>query len=166
LRSGNNENRLGTGCPKRCGVVDCRWDERAIGLAVAGEELPEERRTEMRLTTARTEAGVGAEIGQEKAAEFWAGKTPCWEICQCPQMIQEECPAPKYTSLPCWEIEGTYCKLDDYGTTGRDISICQLCRVYKRYGGGKPIELKLFGKGIDTSFKSLDKLVEKQGAGK
>ena len=120
----------------------------------------------MRPRTVRTGTEVGAEIGQEKAAEFWAGKTPCWEMCHCPQMIQEECPAPKYRFLPCWEIEGTYCKLDDYGATGKDTSICELCRVYKRYGGGKPIELKLFGKGIDASLRSLEKMVEKQVAGK
>ena len=115
----------------------------------------------MRPMTVSTKAEARAEIAQEKAVEFWAGKTPCWEMCQCPQMIQQECPAPKYKSLPCWEIEGTYCKLDDYGTTGRDTSICELCRVYKRYGGGKPIELKLLGKGIDASLRAVEKLAER-----
>ncbi len=100
------------------------------------------------------------EITQEETMGFWAGKTPCWKMCHCPQMIREECPATKYPFHPCWEIEGTYCKLDDYGATGRDTSICQVCRVYKRWGGKQPIRLKLFGRGIDTSLKSLTRMAE------
>ena len=88
---------------------------------------------------------------------FWKGKSPCWEMCHCPAMIREECPSPKYQFLPCWQIEGTYCKLDDYGETGTDTSICEVCRVYKKYGKGETIELKLFGRGIDSSLKSLEK---------
>jgi hypothetical protein len=93
----------------------------------------------------------------EERTNFWNGKSPCWEMCHCPAMIRTECPAPKYQFLPCWQIEGTYCKLDDYGETGTDTSICQVCRVYKKYGKGEPIELKLFGRGIDSSLKSLEK---------
>lgn len=78
-------------------------------------------------------------------------------MCHCPAMIRAECPSPKYQFLPCWQIEGTYCKLDDYGQTGTDTSICQVCRVYKKYGKGETIELKLFGRGIDSSLKSLEK---------
>jgi len=103
------------------------------------------------------------ELAQKETEGFWAGKAPCWEMCHCPQMIREECPATKYPSLPCWEIEGTYCKLDDYGATGTDTSICQVCRVYKRWGGAQPIRIKLFGKGIDASLKSLAKMAEKEG---
>lgn len=69
-------------------------------------------------------------------------------------MVRNECPAYKYPSIPCWEIEGTYLKLSPDGTGGDDISICQRCRVYKRWGQNKPIELKLAGKGID-SFRRL-----------
>jgi hypothetical protein len=88
---------------------------------------------------------------------FWSGKSPCWEMCHCPAMIREECPAPKYQFIPCWQIEGTYCKLDDYGESGADTSICEVCRVYKKYGNYESIELKLFGRGIDSSLKSLEK---------
>ncbi|MCX6002641.1 MAG: hypothetical protein NTY79_08985, partial [Chloroflexi bacterium] len=88
---------------------------------------------------------------------YWVDKTPCWEMCHCPAQIREDCPATKYQFVPCWQIEGTYCKLDDYGETGADTSICQVCRVYKKYGGGKPIELKLLGRGIDSSLKSLER---------
>ena len=95
------------------------------------------------------------EIKYEEGISFWTGKTPCWEMCQCPQMIKEECPTSKYTFLPCWEIEGTYCKLDDYGATGRDTSLCEMCRVYRKWGGGKPIQLRLFGRGITTSLESV-----------
>jgi hypothetical protein len=95
---------------------------------------------------------------------FWEGKKPCWEMCQCPEMIRSECPAPKYQSLPCWEIEGTYCKLDDCGTRGDDTSICQVCRVYKRWGDAQPIQIKLFGKGIDTILRWIRSSVEQKGA--
>lgn len=72
-------------------------------------------------------------------------------------MIKEECPAPKYPVLPCWEIEGTYCKLliTPTGVTGTDPTICKVCRVYKTYGRNRPIQIKLFGKGIDASLLSL-----------
>ncbi len=90
---------------------------------------------------------------RERGADFWAGKTGCWEMCHCPPAIRDECPATKYTYLPCWEIEGTYCKLQRKGSvvTGTDTSICEVCRVNKKYGDNKPIELKLLGKGIDVS---------------
>ena len=94
------------------------------------------------------------------ASDFWQGKTPCWQMCHCPEVIKRDCPAPQYPSLPCWEIEGTYCKLTANGTSGRDISICRLCRVYKRWGGDKPIELKLFGKGIDSFHRFLEEKAE------
>ena len=129
-----------------------------------GKRLSEEGRTEMSPRRGRAEAKVGEKTGQEKAADFWAGKTPCWEICYCPQLIKDECPASKYTFLPCWEIEGTYCKLDDYGATGKDTSICELCRVYKRWGGGKPIGLKLFDKGINTTLRPVERMGEGGGA--
>jgi len=93
---------------------------------------------------------------REAPPDFWQGKTPCWEMCHCPEVIKSECPAPKYRSLPCWEIEGTYLKLTADGTSGQDASICRVCRVYKRWGGNKPIELKLFGKGIDSFRRYLE----------
>jgi hypothetical protein len=86
---------------------------------------------------------------------FWQDKTPCWEMCHCPEDIKSQCPAYKNAHLPCWEIEGTYLKLSDDGTRGDDLSICQTCRVYKKYGAGKPIEIKLRGKGLDTYCRSL-----------
>lgn len=91
---------------------------------------------------------------------FWEGKIPCWRMCHCPPMIKEECPAPKYPALPCWEIEGTYCKLQNTptGLIGTDTTICKVCRVYKRYGRNKPIETRLFGKGINASLTSLERV--------
>lgn len=97
---------------------------------------------------------------EEQPYNFWDGKMPCWEMCHCPAMIREECPSPRYQFLPCWQIEGTYCKLDDYGETGIDTTICKVCRVYKKYGNGEPIKLKLSGRGIDSSLKSLEKAVK------
>lgn len=95
-----------------------------------------------------------------KSTNFLAGKTPCWEMCHCSAMIRESCPATKHQELPCWEIEGTYGKLDDHGTTGTDKSICEACQVYTKYGEGKPIQIKLCGKGIDASLKSLKRLAK------
>ncbi|HEX7475907.1 MAG TPA: hypothetical protein VF318_08070 [Dehalococcoidales bacterium] len=83
---------------------------------------------------------------------YWAGKTPCWQMNACPSYIREECPSYRLRSQPCWEMEGTYCKLNDYGSTGQDTSICMICRVYKIYGNGESIEIKLFGQGIDADF--------------
>jgi len=103
-------------------------------------------------------------IGREQREGFWVGKIPCWEICQCPDIVKNECPAHKYPNVPCWQIDGTYCKLDDYAANGADTSICKLCRVYKQYGDNKPIEIKLFGKGIDTSLRTVTELVRKKGA--
>jgi hypothetical protein len=93
---------------------------------------------------------------RESSSDFWQGKTTCWEMCHCPEVIRNECPAYKYRSLPCWEIEGTHCKLGSDGISGKDISICKVCRVYKQWGGNKPIELKLFGKGIDSFRRYLE----------
>jgi len=90
-------------------------------------------------------------ITLEPALGFWAGKTPCWEMFRCPEEMREECPAFKYRSTPCWEIEGTYCKLNDYGAKGDGTEICQYCRVYKRWGQDKPTEIKLRGKGFNSS---------------
>jgi len=92
----------------------------------------------------------------EPALGFWEGKTPCWEMFRCPEAMKTECPAFKYRSLPCWEIEGTYGKLYDYGAKGDGTDICQMCRVYKRWGHGESIEIKLLGKGFNTSGKQLN----------
>jgi hypothetical protein len=94
----------------------------------------------------------------EPARGFWEGKTPCWEMFRCPEEVKNECPAFKYQSLPCWEIEGTYSKLYDNGTKGNNTDICQHCRVYKKWGQGKPIEIKLYGKGFDSTRRSLEKV--------
>jgi len=88
---------------------------------------------------------------------FQETENPCWETCHCPELIKRECPATKYTYLSCWEIEGTYCKLNDYGATGNDTSICEVCRVYKKYGHEEPIKLKLFGRGINSKLENLAK---------
>lgn len=86
---------------------------------------------------------------------FWTGKTHCWTMCNCPDPIKSECPAPRHEDTPCWEIEGTYCKLDDQGASGQDIDICQSCRVYKRWGDSVPVKITLFGEGIDTSLRRI-----------
>ena len=78
-----------------------------------------------------------------KAMDFWQGKEPCWEMRACPGSIRQECPAPRHKEYPCWEIEGTYCKWDDWGALGRDIMVCKICSVYLRYGAGCSIEIKL-----------------------
>lgn len=106
--------------------------------------------------TVKTRKVNGAE--EVTRNNFWAGKAPCWEKCHCPETIQAECPATKYQFLPCWEIEGTYCKLDNMGATGRDTSICQVCQVYRKYGNGEPIRLRLFGRGLDAQHRTLESI--------
>jgi len=98
------------------------------------------------------------ETRTEQKADYWVEKTPCWEACHCPSMIKNECPAVVYQFLPCWEIEGTYCKLNDFGASGKDTSICEVCRVYKKYGKEEPIKLKLFGRGINSKLVELEKI--------
>lgn len=80
--------------------------------------------------------------------DFWRGKTPCWEITLCPDIVRDDCPAYHCRVYPCWEIEGTYCKWNDWGTHGRDTEICLSCPVYLEYGSGRPIKIKLQGRGI------------------
>lgn len=89
---------------------------------------------------------------------FWKDKQPCWEKCHCPKSINSECPATRYQFLPCWEIEGTYCKLDDHGATGKDTSICEVCRTYKKYGIDEPIRLKLYGKGMNVHIAETENI--------
>jgi hypothetical protein len=96
-------------------------------------------------------------IPAEKNLGFWAGKTPCWEMSNCPRALRQECPATKNLGTPCWEIEGTYCKLDDYGATGRDTNICQVCRVYKKYGKDAPINITVFGQGFTPTLAKIPK---------
>jgi len=90
-----------------------------------------------------------------QTTSFWQGKTPCWEMCHCPESIKYQCPASRNLDLPCWAIEGTYLKLSDDGITGDDTSICLVCKVYKRYGQSEQIEIKLRGKGLDSYCRSL-----------
>jgi hypothetical protein len=97
-------------------------------------------------------------VVEEGKQNYWTDKVPCWEKSHCPEMIKAECPAAKFQFLPCWEIEGTYCKLDDKGATGRDTTICETCQTYKKYGKGEPIRIKLFGHGIDTSLREMEKV--------
>jgi hypothetical protein len=87
------------------------------------------------------EEAKGRILQLEPSLGFWEGKTPCWEMFRCPQEVRNECPSFKYRSLPCWEIEGTYCKLFDYGAKGDGT---------KRWGHSEPIKIKLLGKGLST----------------
>ena len=103
---------------------------------------------------------VTTEVQENEKQGFWVDKVACWEKSHCPGIIKAECPAVKYQFLPCWEIEGTYCKLDDRGATGRDTSVCETCQVYKKYGNCEPIRIRLFGKGIDTSLREVEKVTQ------
>ena len=103
---------------------------------------------------------------KEELKSFWEGKTACWQMCHCPPMIREDCPATRFTHLPCWEIEGTYCKLKLVGQqlVGTDTSICEVCRVYRRWSEGQPIELKLTGQGIDRGARYVEVPAETEAA--
>ena len=84
----------------------------------------------------------------EQKNGLWEGKTPCWEMFRCPAEVKDKCPAFKYQYQPCWEMEGTYCKLSDNKEKGDGVDICQYCRVYKRWGNNEPIEIEVREKGI------------------
>lgn len=88
------------------------------------------------------------EHGKAKPIDFWGAKAACWEMTRCPDDIRDDCPAYHHRQYPCWEIEGTYCKWIEWGMLGRDTEGCLQCHVYKAHGQGKPVRLKLKGKGI------------------
>jgi hypothetical protein len=79
---------------------------------------------------------------------YWERRTPCWEMMKCPEPIHSDCPAYRNRGYPCWEIEGTYCKWNEWGANGRDTSLCLKCEVYVKYGEGQHIVLKLRGVGL------------------
>jgi len=58
--------------------------------------------------------------------------------------------------VPCWQIEGTYRKLDNFDKSVQ-IHPSVRCAGFIKYGNVKPIELNLFERGIDNSFKFLEK---------
>ena len=85
---------------------------------------------------------------EEKEHGFWESKTACWEMFSCPPQIKNECPAFLYGNQPCWEMEGTYCKLTAGGSRGDSTEICETCRIYKKYGHGEPVHITLWGQGL------------------
>jgi hypothetical protein len=97
-----------------------------------------------------------APVAEETTTEFWMNKVPCWEMNRCPTEIRDECPAYRNRVIPCWAIEGTFGKLRIEGgkACGRDTTVCQTCPVYKKYGKGKPIHIKLVGAGTDTYLRT------------
>ncbi|HEY56004.1 MAG TPA: hypothetical protein G4N90_01050 [Dehalococcoidia bacterium] len=100
---------------------------------------------------------VKGNILTEPALGFWEGKTPCWDMFHCPDAIKKECPAFRYRTLPCWQIEGTYCKLLDSEPQGMDTDICHVCRAYEKWGHREPIEIKLRGKGSNVKMSQVMK---------
>lgn len=117
-----------------------------------------------RVTTSQDLAKIEKVIAEAKGKlklepkeGFWEDKTPCWELIHCEDKIKNECPAFAHQTLPCWKIEGTYCKLDKHDAGGEDTSICQTCRVYSRYGTGEPLDIELMGRDlIDARFSSTE----------
>jgi len=105
-----------------------------------------------------------AKYAEKHHRNFWSGKTPCWEITSCPDSVKNECPAPKHHSLPCWQIEGTYCKLDERSASGLDTSICKQCQVYEQYGGHSPLKIKLFTSAKDHRPGMLNASSEGKGS--
>jgi len=101
-------------------------------------------------------AEIGVATEEDRITTFWKDKSPCWDMCRCPTQIREECPAYTNRLLPCWEIEGTYGKLAMEGgrANGQNTTVCQTCRVYKKYGARQPIRHRLVGAGIDTYLNS------------
>lgn len=134
------------------------WYLNAGGVyqVLRGARERQKRRADV-LREARAILEGAADAGDNRTTTFWADKVPCWETCSCPAQIREECPAYTNRLLPCWEIEGTYGKLAMEGgqANGRNTTICQTCRVYRKYGDGQPICHRLVGAGIDNYLNSL-----------
>lgn len=65
-------------------------------------------------------------------ADFWIGKTPCWELLGCTERLYSQCAAYQNRERPCWEIAGTECR--------RVLSFdwdCRDCKVFKLSGGDR-----------------------------
>ncbi|UCG83565.1 MAG: HEAT repeat domain-containing protein [Dehalococcoidia bacterium] len=117
------------------------------------DEMLKEASTEQELAeiSRMIEEAKGKLRLKEDNRGFWEGKTACWEMIACPPEIKRFCPASSYLANPCWELEGTYTKLSDDGMKGDDTQICENCRVYKKWGDGKPIRIQILGRGINIS---------------
>ena len=105
----------------------------------------QERRAELlREAEALLLGEVSASTVPVEVTDFWGNKKPCWEMSHCSPEIRDECPAYRNRALPCWALEGTYSKLCMAGgqANGHDTTTCHVCPVYKRYGQGKPIQLR------------------------
>lgn len=126
------------------------------------KELLKEASTEEEITELSSiiEEAKGKIRPTEGDRGFWAGRTACWEMFGCPPDVRSECPAFAYRATPCWEIEGTYCKLSD-GQKGAATQVCESCRVYKKYGHAEPIRIRLFGKGFDPVAKIFGRQAER-----
>ncbi len=61
---------------------------------------------------------------------FWDGKTPCWVLRNCPEMMRDTCPSYLEQSEPCWEMPDTACDRI-LGTE----KTCDVCCVYQAYSG-------------------------------
>ena len=96
---------------------------------------------------------VATEVSQESTLGFWVEKIPCWETFHCSQVTKDDCPAFRYRDLPCWEVEGTYCKLFDCGARDNGNNVCQACSIYKRWGHGEAIQIKLTSKEFNAIAK-------------
>lgn len=98
-----------------------------------------------------------SKVEATESHNFWQGKTPCWEMSDCPKGIKLDCPAFRWQYLPCWQIEGTLRKVFDYEQGGDGTAACRLCEVYKNWGDGEAIEIKLLLK----DFRSVPETVLK-----
>jgi len=62
-------------------------------------------------------------------ADFWIGKTPCWDFLGCTERVYSHCKAYQDRERPCWEVAGTECrKILHFDWECRD------CRVFMAYG--------------------------------
>ena len=127
------------------------------------QELLRDARTEEELAeiSAVLEEAKGKVRVAGQDMGFWTGKSACWEMFRCPPEVRSECAAPKNPTTPCWQIEGTYCKLFEYGMKGDGTQICESCRVYKKYGQGVPIQIRLFGQGFNPAAEATAEATQK-----
>ena len=58
----------------------------------------------------------------------------CWEILDCPENRQEQCPAYEFRSGDmCWFINGTKCSGQAHKSWADKMEECRTCRVFKGF---------------------------------
>ncbi|MDD9303520.1 MAG: helix-turn-helix transcriptional regulator [Desulfobacter sp.] len=62
------------------------------------------------------------------------GNKKCWDILNCPEEIQKNCPAKEFQSGDlCWFINGTRCSGKVHGSWEDKMEECRTCKVFLNF---------------------------------